>query len=220
MRLLHPFARIETLTSRQHVYESVEAAARTCYKSEGKQGPGTAEKLIAQCIRRGHESVLEHESLQVRFVIDRGISHELVRHRLAAFSQESTRYCRYDDHVQFIIPVGFNIKPGEYRKTEDFLYVPVDTPEHHWVRAIMECEARYQDLLKIGVAPEIARDVLPMSLKTELVMTANLREWRHILRLRTASAAHPQMREVMVSLLDRMAELLPVIFEDLREKTQ
>lgn len=163
-------------------------------------------------IKRGHESVLEHVSFSVRFTTDRGVSHEIVRHRIASFSQESTRYCNYSSDkfggdVTFIIPTFFeesHLKDG-------------DKKYEKWVEEMMSIEKTYLNLLKDGATPQEARTVLPNSLKTEIVVTMNLREWRHFFKLRTAPAAHPQMRELVCPLLSEMKELLPAVFEDIEE---
>jgi thymidylate synthase (FAD) len=186
----------------QYIMDRLERAARTCYKSEDKIGPGSAEKLLRNTIKRGHESVLEHESISVRFICDRGVSHELVRHRLASFSQESTRYCNYG-------------KAGELTFIEPCFLPDFGAVYDTWIQAMRFAEGAYLSMLKEGATPQEARSVLPNSLKTELVMTANIREWRLICRLRADKAAHPQMRELVVPLLKELKTLLPVLFEDI-----
>lgn len=166
---------------------------------------GSAERFVAGIIKRGHEAVLEHAGVTVKFVCDRGVSHEIVRHRLAAYCQESTRYCNYSQG-----------KHGSEITVIQPLYLVEDSEAwFHWERACKDAEKRYFRMLDFGCSPQEARSVLPNSLKTEVVMTANLREWRHFFRLRTAEAAHPQMREVTVPLLRRMKELIPVVFDDI-----
>lgn len=194
----------------------LELCGRTCYKSEGKAAEGTAVPFVGSLIRRGHESVIEHASLTVKFIVDRGVTHELVRHRLAAYSQESTRYCNYGKagHVTFVIPPWLEIEPGEYDCSTD-AFGRHGTAGRRWGVAMLAAERTYLDLLDFGWSPQQARSVLPNSLKTEIAMTANLREWRHVFRLRTAAAAHPQMREVMVPLLAECQRLIPVVFDDL-----
>ncbi len=214
MRLIKPHFEIITDIDDAFILMRIEEAGRTCYKSENRICPRSAEGFVDRIIRSGHESVIEHESLSVRFICDRGVTHELVRHRLAAFSQESTRYCNYKGGVTFIIPPWVNIEPGEYTCTnatiEDGTY-----GDRLWFKAMLDAEEAYQNLLQQGWSPQKARSVLPNSLKTEIVMTANLREWRHVLRLRTSQAAHPQMRELMVPLCYDFNRRLPVIFEDI-----
>jgi len=151
-------------------------------------------------LKAGHESVIEHESLSVRFICDRGVSHELVRHRLASYSQESTRYCNYSGGVTFIRPCFWGENWAEYRT---------------WKIMMARAEWAYTELLGMGCSPQQARSVLPNSLKTEIVVTANLREWRHILRLRCSKAAHPQMRQLMIPLLKQLQDRIPVLFDDI-----
>lgn len=184
----------------------IEDAGRTCYKSESKGNPSDFCEMI---LKRGHESVIEHERVSVRFIIDRGVSHELVRHRLCAFSQESTRYCNYNGGVTFIIPPWCtDIEPGEYTLAHQYC-----KDEYVWYHAMWYAELSYLDLLEKGWTPQQARSVLPNSLKTEIVCTANLREWRHIFNLRCSPKAHPQMREVMQPLQQDFIKLLPEIFK-------
>ena len=178
--------------------QDIERIGRVCYKSEHRITSSSAAPFVRSIIERGHESVLEHISITVRFVTDRAIANELVRHRIAAYSQESTRYCNYKDKIEFIYPKNVSDKQ---------------------LQLIMEactCAATtYQTLIAEGATPEIARDVLPLCTKTELIATYNLREWRHILRLRTDKAAHPKMRELMQTLLQFFQGLVPIIFDDI-----
>jgi len=200
-------------------FEIIEIAGRTCYKSELKKGDWEETKrFVSNLIKRGHESVIEHFSVTVKFIVDRGVSHELVRHRLCSFSQESTRYCNYSGGVTFVIPPWVNIEPGEYESINTYTaYVgDLKLADAAWFEQMYKAEKCYQMMLKtFGWTPQQARSVLPNSLKTEIVMTANLREWRHVLKLRTSQAAHPQMREIMVPLLVEFRKLIPVVFDDL-----
>lgn len=180
-----------------------------CYKSEDKITDDSAEKFVENIIKRGHESVLEHCSFTVRFICDRGISHELVRHRIASFSQESTRYCSYDkekfgNEITVIHPCFFDTHTLDGIKREQI-----------WRTACENAEKAYFEMLANGATPQEARSVLPNSLKTEVVMTANLREWRHFFKLRCSKAAHPQMREVATKLLEKCKEQIPIIFDDI-----
>ena len=191
------------------IYRQIEAAGRTCYKSEQAFDDETAKRFILERIRQGHESILEHASMTVRFVVDRGVSHELVRHRLASFAQESTRYCNYSKG-QFGNELTF-IKPWFFHK-EDKAY-------DAWIQAMAVAEESYMRMIKYGCPPEQARTVLPNSLKTEVVMTTNMREWRHFLKLRavgTTGKPHPQMVEVAMPLLSELRLKLPILFEDIR----
>ena len=189
--------------------EVIELAGRTCYKSEDKITKDSSKKFVQVILKKGHESVIEHMSASVKFITNRGVTHELVRHRLCAFSQESTRYVNYGgSDIQFIRPVW--IRSGELKERE----IKNDGVAR-WISACDDAETQYNLLLSCGWRPEQAREVLPNSLKTEIVVTANLREWRHILRLRTSKAAHPQIRELMVSCLDGFKEAIPVLFDDI-----
>lgn len=186
--------------------QHIEKIGRVCYKSEDKitADGESAKKFVKMIINRGHEAMVEHSSLSVKFIVDRGVSHELVRHRIASFAQESTRYCNYskdkfDNGVTFIKPFFFK---------DDIRY-------QRWLSAMADTESAYLDLLNNGASPQEARSVLPNSTKTEIVITANYREWRNFFKLRTTKAAHPQMREVAVSLLIELKEKLPIIFDDI-----
>ena len=187
------------------VLKKIERVARTCYKSEDYIKEGSAERLVKSLIDRGHEAMLEHYSFSIKFICDRGVSHELVRHRMASFAQESTRYCNYSKD-KFGNELTF-IKPCFWEKRS----VEITA----WICAMTLAEISYFNLLEAGATPEQARSVLPNSIKTEIVMTANLREWRHFLKLRTAQAAHPQMRELTIPLLKELKEKIPVIFDDI-----
>lgn len=208
MQAIKPYTQIYKDFDGQKVLQKIEAAARTCYKSEGKIQEGSAAKMVASLIKSGHEAMLEHASVTVKFVVDRGISHELVRHRLASFAQESTRYCNYskDDfgsEITFIIPEYLEYKSEGW---------------NIWKESMKQAEDAYFKMLDFELSPQQARAVLPNSLKTEVVMTANLREWRHFFKLRalgTTGKPHPQMLEVAVPLLEDMKNLIPVVFDDL-----
>ena len=204
--------------------EQIERAARTCYKSEDKiteQGE-SAKKLIKNLIKNGHEAMLEHSQLSVKFICDRGVSHELVRHRMASFAQESTRYCNYSgdkfgNELTFVKPPWVDEKNFPIvgtRYTWDKM-TDEEKTAHYWYGSCRDSERVYLELLYYGWTPQEARCVLPNSLKTEVVMTANYREWRHIFDLRCNEKAHPQMRELMIPLLKEVYERIPVIFDDL-----
>ena len=194
----------------QTILEHLEICGRVCYKSEGRIAPGSAEKFLANIIKRGHEAVLEHYSFTGKFICDRGVSHEIVRHRMASYCQESTRYCNYSKD-------GFG---GEITVIKPSYLEQGTGPWYDWREACQMAEWRYFDMLKAGCTPQEARAVLPNSLKTEVVMTANIREWRHFLKLRTAPAAHPQIREVANLLLGQLKEKVPVLFDDIKEEVK
>jgi thymidylate synthase (FAD) len=209
MKVIKAYTQICGDINGQEILKKIEAVGRTCYKSEDKIKEGSAEKFVSALINRGHEAMLEHASITIKFVVDRGISHELVRHRLASFAQESTRYCNYskdafETEITFILPES----------------IGCDTPQYEvWKDAMQKCEDAYFSLLDIGLMPEMARAVLPNSLKTEVIMTANLREWRHFFKLRAANTtgkAHPQMLEVTIPLLEALKVLIPVVFDDIK----
>lgn len=206
MKLISPSTEILSLLDGDTILGNIEIAGRTCYKSEDKMTETSRREFVGMLIRRGHESVLEHQSMSVRFICDRGVSHELVRHRIASFSQESTRYCDYGKKgMEFIVPPFFGDNGDDIRSLE----------ERTWTRAMEQAEYNYDELLRYGWTPQQARSVLPNSLKTEIVVTANLREWRTIFKQRCGPAAHPQMRELMIPLLKKFKKQIPVVFDDL-----
>jgi len=194
----------------------IELAGRTCYKSEEKMTDESSENFVRAILKRGHESVIEHSAMTVKLIVDRGVTHELVRHRLCAFSQESTRYCNYKGGVTFVIPPWVYITEGEYPFGTKL--IGENATEDQWFAHMMLSEQAYINLLAKGWSPQQARSVLPNSLKTEIVVTANFREWRHILRLRCSKTAHPQMREVMIPLLENVKSMIPVIFDDIKKE--
>lgn len=187
--------------------QHIEKIGRVCYKSEDKitEDGESAKKFVKMIIDRGHEAMIEHSSLSVKFVVDRGVSHELVRHRIASFAQESTRYCNYSKD-----------KFGkEITVIEPCFFSPMSDSYTFWKHSMESTEAHYFSLLDSGATPQEARSVLPNSTKTEITITANYREWRNFFKLRTAKAAHPQMREVTIPLLKELKEKLPIIFDDI-----
>lgn len=204
MKIIKPSYEIISEVNGLKMLQFIEFVGRKCYKSEDKITDYSAFKFVKTLIDKQHESVLEHQSISVLFICDRGISHEIVRHRLASFSQESTRYCNYSkgkfgNELTFI-----DIRPH----VNDEMY-------ECWLSDLFLIETYYFELLEKGATPEISRDILPTSLKTELVVTANLREWRTIFKQRTAPTAHPQMRELMQPLLDEIKTIVPIVFDDI-----
>ncbi len=211
MKIISPSFAIEGDVNGEVILQHIERAGRTCYKSEDLITTDSAKKFVEGIIKRGHESVLEHVSISVRIICDRGVSHEIVRHRIASYSQESTRYCCYNKE-KFGGQITF-IKPCFWEWTTSN-----PTPQYaRWLALMKEVEKAYLELIELGASAQEARAVLPNSLKTELVMTMNLREYRHLFRLRCASTAHPQMREIMLPMLKEFSDRIPVIFNDLRE---
>lgn len=187
------------------ILKRLEQCGRVCYKSEAKITDTSAPAFVAGIIKRGHEAVLEHCSFTVKFICDRGVSHEIVRHRVASYCQESTRYCNYSKE-------GFG---SEITVIKPCFLHPYTDGFNLWEEGCLFAEQTYFNLLECGCSPQEARSVLPNSLKTEVVMTANIREWRHFLKLRCSPAAHPQMREVALILLDKLHSLNPVCFDDI-----
>lgn len=191
------------------ILKEITECGHVAYQSEQLVTDESAERFVRRLIRDGHESVLEHVSMRVKFTVDRGFSHELVRHRLASFTQSSTRYCNYSqdkfgNEITVICPCFLDNSSGAFNT---------------WSRAMVDCENAYFMMLNQGCTPQEARTVLPNSLKTEVIMTTNLRELRHVLNLRAAGVTgkpHPQMLEVMVPLLNELRLKLPALFEDIK----
>jgi thymidylate synthase (FAD) len=200
---------------------TIELAGRTCYKSEEAITVNSAVPFIRTLIKSGHESVLEHASVTVRWICDRGVSHELVRHRIGvAYSQESTRYCNYKGGVTFIVPSWMEWRDNENMTVDErgcycgWFGLPL--AELTWFKQMLSAETAYIGLLEKGWTPQQARSVLPNSLKTEVVITANMREWRHILKLRTSPKAHPDMQLIAKKTLELFREQdFGVLFEDI-----
>lgn len=208
MKIIKPSFELIDRVDGAEILKKIEICGRTCYKSEDRIADGSAEKFVRGILKSGHESVIEHVSIAGRFICDRGVSHEIVRHRIASYSQESTRYCNYSsgkfgNEITVIAPFFWS---------ENSLLYKI------WEHTCQGAEAEYNSLIAFGATPEQARSVLPNSIKTELVMTANLREWRHFFRLRCSERAHPQMREVSRIALKAMHDAIPVVFDDLWEE--
>lgn len=205
MKIIKADVEILTPINGKEILQRIEQAGRVCYKSEDKITDGSAEKFVANILKRGHEAVLEHQSITVKFICDRGVSHEIVRHRLAAYCQESTRYCNYSKD-------GF----GNEITVIEPCFLKHDTPQWAaWETAMKNAEFSYFRMLELGCTPQEARSVLPNSLKTEVIMTADIREWRHFFKLRCSPAAHPQMREVAIMLLKKLQAQIPILFDDI-----
>jgi len=205
MRIIEPSFEFMSTFDGKQLLESIEKAGRVCYKSENKITSNSAKEFIQKILQSGHESVIEHEKITVKIICDRGVSHEIVRHRIASYSQESTRYCNYSkdkfgNELTLIRPFFWSGDPEKYAI---------------WQETMQTIENNYNKLISMGARPEEARSVLPNSLKTEIVVTMNLREWRHFFKLRTATRAHPQMREIAIPMLKRFKEEIPIIFDDI-----
>lgn len=200
MIIIQPSATVEWIESSAEIMLRLERCGRTAYKSEDKITEGSATKFIQMIIRRGHLSVLEHVAVSARVTCDRGISHEIVRHRIASYTQKSTRYCTYGKkgEVMFIPPSIVGARRAEILAV--------------WKNLAEYAEDAYLTMIRMGATPQEARSVLPNSLETEIVMTMNLREWLHFFKLRTSSAAHPDMQIVAKLLQTEFQRHLPVIF--------
>lgn len=205
MKAIEPSFEILDHVNGMEMLRKIEVCGRVCYKSESRITEDSAVNFVRNILNRGHESVLEHEKVTVRIVCDRGVSHEIVRHRIASYSQESTRYCNYSkegfgNELTFIRPLFWK---DDRQKMAN------------WERSMADVEHDYIQAIQAGAAPQEARSILPNSLKTEIIVTMNLREWRHFFKLRTSNRAHPQMREISIPLLDAFKKLIPVVFDDI-----
>lgn len=198
----------------------IERIGRVCYKSEGNiiEDGESAKRFVKMLINKGHEAMIEHSSLSVKFIVDRGISHELVRHRIASFAQESTRYCNYSkDKFNNEINV-IDIRNGiEIENNKNLDSDTIELIIREWILAMEDAEKHYLRMIELGASPQISRSVLPTSTKTEITITANYREWRNFFKLRVPNSSHPQMREVTIPLLRELKTLIPTIFEDVEE---
>ena len=200
----------EILASTPDLEKLIEQAGRVCWKSEERICEGSEKAFITSLRNKNHLSVFEHGSITVKIICDRGVSHELVRHRIASFSQESTRYCNYskdkfEREVTFIDPYTVFPENGDEKKLKRDL----------WMKAMEWAENYYISLIKAGASPQEARSVLPNSLKTEIVMTANPREWMHIFDLRCSPQAHPQIREIIGMIKEEFLKRWPILFSEI-----
>lgn len=205
MKIIEPSYEFLQEINAMEMLRNLERIGRICYKSEGKITDTSYVKFLSNLIANGHESVIEHEKVSVKIICDRGVSHEIVRHRIASYSQESTRYCNYSqerfgNELTFIRPCFWNDESEKF---------------DIWKETMTTIEQNYFRLLELGASPQEARSILPNSLKTEIAVTMNLREWRHFFKLRTARAAHPQMREIANMLLLDFQKCIPVLFDDI-----
>lgn len=198
---------IITTLDNEYITKHIERCGRICYKSEANITDESAEKFIKGIIKRGHESVIEHYSFSVKFITDRSVTHEIVRHRIASYSQESQRYVKYagNNELTFIEPVYLDFESDN--NVEEYMC-------DLWKDAMVESECFYNKMLENGSTPEQARAVLPNSTRTEIIMTANLRSWRNFMKLRTDKTAHPQIRLLAQGLLIELKKQIPVFFED------
>lgn len=212
MKVIEQYIELEDKISREDILKKIERAGRTCYKSENNIKEGSAERFMQNIIKSGHESVIEHLSISVRIITDRGVTHELVRHRIASYSQESSRYCHYSNdkfgnELTFIKPIfdkKHNINEKDYFE--------------QWESCMQQIENTYLNMSNKGVIPEYSRQILPSSIKTEIVVTMNLRAWRNFFKLRMSKNAHPQIRDIAFKIFNEFNKELPEVFEDLKYK--
>ena len=202
MKIVNPYIEVEKIDGID-IMKKIEKACRTCYRSEGSITEDSYKKLLKNCITRGHESVLEHEKITVRMYADIGVYKDLTRHRIASFSIESTRYCNYgkdkfDNEIKFIKPCNIEKGTKLYEK---------------WEKACQDIEKNYLQMAELGATPDQMRMILPHSTAAEVTMTANIREWKHILSLRTTNHVHPSVRQIMIPLLIYFQKEMPEIFE-------
>ena len=243
MKLINPSIEFLTPILRNEILPQLERIGRTCYKSENKITPGSSSAFVRMLTKRGHHAMLEHASISVKIVCDRGVSHEIVRHRLASYAQESTRYCDYtkdkfNDQLTFIRPDWFKTVPaGEYHLEDnknisvlyesrhvnhDYVHIKEPfrniedpdwgSPEVFFLRHMLWSEKAYKAIRNGGWKPEQARAVLPNALKTEIVVTMNLREWIHFFKMRDSEFAHPQMRQIAKGIHEEFISRLPEIY--------
>ena len=201
MLIIQPEIQVENYDGIK-IMKNIERACRTCYRSEGLITEDSYKKLLKNCINRGHESILEHEKITIRMICDIGVYKDLTRHRFGSFSIESTRYCNYgkdkfDNEIKFIEPC--NIEPG-------YIY-------GLWANEMQNIEHTYIHMVEAGCTPDQMRMILPHSTAAEVTMTANIREWRHILELRCSKAAHPAIRQLLIPLLLKFKEDMPELFD-------
>lgn len=203
MKIIKPWIEIERIDGKS-IMKNIEKACRTCYRSENLITEESYKNLIKNCLNRGHESILEHEKITIRMCCDIGVYKDLTRHRFGSFSIESTRYCNYgkdkfDNEIKFIEPCNID-------KKELF---------NEWYSACTEIEQRYLKMAELGATPDQMRMILPHSTAAEVVMTANIREWRHILSLRASKMTHPSVQQLMIPLLLYFKRCMPELFEDI-----
>ena len=204
MKIVKPVVEIEKVDYNK-IMKNIERACRTCYRSENNITEESYKTLLKNCINRGHESILEHEKITIRMICDVGVYKDLTRHRIASFSIESTRYCNYgkdkfENEIKFIEPVNIDENTEIYEE---------------WKTACSEIEKHYLKMASLGATPDQMRMILPHSTAAQVTMTANIREWKHILALRANAHAHPAVEQVMIPLLIHFKEKMPEIFDNI-----
>jgi len=237
MKIISPKIEILDKINGDEILKKLEFAGRTCYKSEDKITSNSSKEFIKKAISLGHLSLIEHEKLTFKVVCDRGVTHEIVRHRLASYSQSSTRYCcyakdKFGNEITVILPLWFrdlyDTKKQKFSSNYEILKVMVEGGRYEqnenvknykginrWYASCTKAEIEYMNLIDLGFLAQQARAVLPNSLKTELVITMNMRELRYFLQLRTTPKCHPQVREITIPLLGYLKKKIPIIFDDI-----
>lgn len=223
MKIIKPLIEVEDYDGIK-IMKNIERACRTCYRSEGMITDDSYKRLLTNCLNRGHESVLEHEKITVRMTCDIGVYKDLTRHRFGSFSIESSRYCAYnkdkfDNEIKFIKPVFY--KESWTDRNYEGSGMDIDEEKSKiWYDTMENIEDSYMDMAKLGCTPDEMRMILPHSTAAEVTMTANIREWRHILNLRTKKMAHPSVRQILIPLLLKFKEDMPELFGDIEYDTE
>ena len=204
MKIIKPWIEVENFDGKQ-IMKNIERACRACYRSENLITEESYKNLLKNCINRGHESVLEHEKITIRMCCDVGVYKDLTRHRFASFSIESTRYCNYskdkfDRELKVIKPCNIDEDSNLYA---------------FWKNTMERIEMNYLHMTDNGATPDQMRMILPHSTAAEVTMTANIREWRHILSLRCAKMTHPAIRQLLIPLLLKFKEEMPELFDNI-----
>lgn len=237
MKIIEPLIEVENFDGIK-IMKNIERACRTCYRSEGLITEDSYKKLLKNCINRGHESVLEHEKITIRMTCDIGVYKDLTRHRFGSFSIESTRYCNYgkdkfDNEIKFIKPVFFKGNIDLFETDEAGLYVYKNEAgediisnkteclqsdkdlwkSYIWYNTMKNIETQYMAMTELDAKPDELRMILPHSTAAEVTMTANIREWRHILDLRTKQMTHPAIRQLLIPLLLYFKQEMPELFD-------
>lgn len=218
MKIIKPYIEVEKYNSVK-IMKNIERACRNCYRSEDKITELSYKNLITNCINRHHESVLEHEKITVRMTCDIGVYKDLTRHRHANFSIESTRYCNYskdkfDNQIKFIQPI-FYTDSWLKANYEGSSFNEDELKSSLWYKCMEQIEDTYNLMSKSGCKPDELRMLLPHSTAAQVVMTANIREWRHILNLRCSKATHPAIQQLLIPLLLKFQKDMPELFSDI-----
>jgi thymidylate synthase (FAD) len=223
-KIMKPKFQILSHFNERSILRHLELCGRTCYKSEDKITNDSCYKFIKMLLSRGHESVIEHYNISIKFICSRSLSHQLVRHRLCSFSEQSQRYCNFETKIDMGIIQPYWLDPLDAKKIRNKSFTSVlQIPEgisnkcRYWLESIIDSVNSYGILLRSNpeMTPQQVRSLLPNAAKTEIVCTANLRQWRHILKLRTSKGADPEIKELMIPLLKKLQEKLPTLFSDI-----